>query len=194
MSTGIHRVAQRPPHVQVTPAAGRLEPERRPARQAERDAADQRSRRAQLLGSVLPEVQRQQPLRRRRAKAVLGVALGLIVLGDRLDPHGRKAALVLACVVVRDRVHIQAGAALAGAGLARPEGAEGLVEDLEVITVRAQRAAQRPVDVVALGGIDRGQRDHGVLQPPGTDLEAALPERPAEAHKPRDEVLAAHRA
>jgi hypothetical protein len=65
--------------------------------------------------------------------------------------------------------------------LATPERLERGIEHREVVVVGTKSAAQRPVDVVVRGGVDRGQREHSVPQAARAHFEVGRPEDAAEA-------------
>jgi hypothetical protein len=180
---GPHRAAHRAALVEHRAARRGLQAPGAAQRDGARDAREQPPRLAQLVVGVLGEVELAQALHGRPRHALGRVAvLGTVLVAarlrrvHRLAPHTRTGRRVAGR---RRRLGVgrPGRGRLQGAVLARarllPERREGGVEHLDVLVVGDQRAAQRPVGLLARGDVDGAERLEGVLHAARPDLEPA---------------------
>ena len=168
-AAGAHRLAQRAPRVERGARAGTAAcaasgGAARRARDARRRARGRGAARRARSGRSRGRAAARRPTRRPRpASSLSSLALLARILAVahlapqrvRLDGLGRSSFWFSSGSSTPRSI---GRCCSSDARRALPEGREGGVEDLDVVAPRDDRAAQRPVDVVAVGEVDRGER------------------------------------
>ena len=182
VAAGAQRAADEPPHVEHV--AARVGRRRREARSGLVRAIVGISRRTRRYSSgVISAKSFSRSSSCAEAPSSSGspsrsVLLGFGVALDRDVDHARR--LLLAGLQPRRRQH------------RRPQepGVEGPVEEIELVVARDERLAQREVDVLLTGQVDRVERAQRVGDAPGPDLEPDLAQDTAEGDDVADDGVA----